>query len=146
MFLYDVSEVEVLEDDMVAYKAMNKMSSVGAVSLTLPEWRVPQKKDDGDFYPVPLGTIKRYLRGEVAESSFDTTPGLYCFALKEKAFLEMEMYRDRLRNWPLQKFRVYEILIPKGTKIKWASTEEKGYVSTILLVEALIPGAELEEE
>ena len=144
MFLYDVSEVEVLDQDMMAYKAMNKMSSVGSASLTLPEWRVPQKQNDGSFYPVPLGTIKRYTRGEVTESSFDTTPGLYCYALKEEAFLEIGSYRDYL-HWSLQKFRVYQVLIPKGTKIKWASTEERGYVSTILLVEALIPGAELEE-
>lgn len=143
MFLYDVSEVEVLEENMVAYKAMNKMSSVGAASLTLPEWRVPQKKDDGDFYPVPLGTIKRYLRGEVAKSSFDTTPGLYCFTLKEEAFLEMGSYVDYL-HWSLQKFRVYQVLIPKGTKIKRAFSEERGVVPNILLVEALIPVVEEE--
>ena len=94
MCVYDVSKIETLEKDLVAYKlAIFKSQGLG-ISLCAPSGRVPQKMDEveGTFYPNPLGVTKRYWVGEKVESSFEDTPGIYCYTSYEDAREEGLMY------------------------------------------------------
>ena len=99
MCVHCISEVEVLDQDLVAYKIVSGTKR----SRYLPELRELQEgfKD--------TGLCIQYKEGKVFTSSFDTTPGLYCYALKK------EVLKDAFSCE-----YVFKVLIPKGTKIKRA--------------------------
>ena len=135
MCVYDISEIEILEEDLVAYKVVKASHFEKDVhySLYSTTGRLTQIRFEEDdtyyFYPIPRGETLVYKISEKTSSSFEDTPGLYCYVSKEALLLVPSF--DRVV--------VLEILIPKGTKIKRAKSSKLANCEDIILTEELIP-------
>lgn len=139
MCVYDITELEILEEDLTAYKAVSVISfpKPKFSSLWHPVFRVSQFNDTDDedcFYPQRCGDVFTYEIGEKVTSSFETTPGLYCFEKKDGA-------KNIGINADLPSTALLEVLIPKGTKIRRAlsSLGLDLQVPDVILTEELIP-------
>lgn len=100
MCVSNITEIEVLEEDLVAYK----ITDCARFSRLSPSGRALQTgfADRGIYLYYDIGlTLK---------SSFEDTPGMYCFVHKEDAL------KDKFGNEHL-----LEVRIPKGTRIKGAT-------------------------
>ena len=139
MCVYGVSEIETLKEDMVAYKLVVFQSQGLGISLCAPSGRVPQKMDEaeGTFYPNPLGVSKQYRVGEKVESSFEDTPGLYCYTSYEDARKEGLLYLGYC--YGKCSIRLLEVLIPAGTRIKKGVENMGAGGLTVILAEEVLP-------
>lgn len=100
MCVEQVTEIEVLEEDILAYKITNW----AGFSRYSPGLRDLQTGFDNP------GANIFYTIGDTYVSRFEFSPGLYCFVHKEDAL------KDKFGNEHL-----LEVQIPKGTRIKRAT-------------------------
>ena len=130
MCVYNVADTEILEEDMVAYKivfeGVFEEYKASFSSICSPDGRLPQpyplQQNREGAYPDPFGTVRLYEIGLKAITSFETTPGLYCYISEIKAFEDLQYYSQ----YASYLSKVLEVLIPKGTKIRRASSYNFG--------------------
>lgn len=146
MCVYNISEVQILDKAMIAYKVVRAQLSDSYLvkdskvlegnrdllfsfkSRWKPFERILQKGEPDS------GSYISYVIGEKVTSSFETTPGLYCYTDEETAKgVANGFYKEC----------VLRVKIPKGTRIKMAEEiilREKGLViRKVLLSEKLVP-------
>ena len=126
MCVFNVSETEILDDDLSAYKIVCKtpLNKNGEFfSRHLPFSRKVQ-----DSYP-NSGKDLLYALEEITKSDFENTPGIYCFS-------EINLNSSNLNNDEI----LLEVKIPKGTKIRRANSNQffTSYFD-IILAEKVIP-------
>lgn len=144
MCVYNISEYEILKEDLIVYKAVadSNLKDTEFKSLYSPCIRYSQvyfsEKTESDYvfyYPERFGESLIYKIGEKTTSSFVNTPGLYCFEKLDGA-LNAEIDFNNSVTFLL------EVKIPKGTKIKKACTiynyKDPNFLD-VVLTEELIP-------
>lgn len=142
MCVYNVSEYEILKEDLIAYKAVSVFNLIETEfrSLYDPCDRCSQvyfsEKTESDLvfhYPDRFGESLVYKIGEKTTSSFVNTPGLYCFEKLDGA-LNTEI--DFNNSVTL----LLEVKIPKGTKIRRANSNKLlTSCFDVILAEEVIP-------
>ena len=139
MCVFGVSDIEVLEKDLVAYKVVVNSFKVQGKFLSRfpPSLRRVQKRnliekqEELIYYPKVVGITKNYFFNKKSISRFKDSPGLYCFMSIQSA-----LKSGILSGWGTMLLRV---IIPKGTKIRKARTFEESYYKETILTEVLIP-------
>lgn len=121
-----ISEVEVLEKDLIAYKVV-KQEFLKDFNKFISRF-IPQERDSQDSQ-FGKGTILNYEFDKETVSRFEGSHGIYCY----------EREQDTKRTSLFLEERVVRVLIPKGTKIKRAkeflSFSDSAFV---ILAEAVI--------
>lgn len=134
MCVYDISEIEILEEDLEAFKVVVKdpKEEGNYVSRFAPAIRSVQQIGSvkGENYQT-CGVILSYKFNKETFSSFEDTPGLYCYAT----------FHDAARIWALYSdySKVLRVLIPKGTRIKRGTTFQRDKKKDVILTEVVIP-------
>lgn len=144
MCVFNVSEISILDKDLIAYKAVLISDKKGKYYSRFDiEHRKPQVIKNADsttsHYPKKLGTVETYSLNEQSFSSFEETPGFYCYSLLNGA--------EKAGMMHPKSAVLLEVLIPKGTKIKIGATlfgNRAEQVSDIVLTEYLIPLREIQ--
>lgn len=127
MCVYNISEVEVLDQDLIVYKVVRPTSDflLSFKSKWKPSERTIQESyGDG-------GTTLEYRLGEKTISGFDVSPGMYCYVEERIARRAVGLSSAEY---------VLEVRIPKGTKVK-SATEiflRGSIINAVILTEELI--------
>ena len=145
MCVYDASDIEVLEKNLVAYKVVvpalkaqgKYLSRFDPLSRRVQGRNFIEKQEEWFYYPKVVGVTKNYFFNKKSISRFKDSPGLYCFTSIQTAIKS-----GILIGWGSTLLRV---LIPKGTKIRMARTFEDSPDKETILTEVLIPLEEVKE-
>ena len=134
MCVYDISEIEILEEDLEAFKAVMKdpKEEGNYVSRFEPVIRSAQQIGSvpGEKYKT-CGVILSYKFNKETFSSFEDTPGLYCYATFQNAARSGTLFSEYAK--------VLKVLIPKGTRIKRGKTFQRDKKNDVILTEVVIP-------
>lgn len=134
MCVYDVTKTEILEKDLEAFKVVLKdLEEEGNyVSRFEPLLRSAQQIGDvqGEKYQT-CGSVLSYQLNKETFSSFENTPGIYCYATA----------RDATRSGlpGVLSSKLLKVLIPKGTSIKRGKTFQSDKKYDVVLTEVVIP-------
>ena len=131
MCVQHISSPEILSEDLIAYKTCRPTSDPYLFqSRNPPKVRKPQTGFSSS------GSIAYYKIGEKAFSSFDNTPGFYCYTSLYEAKQSEGFIAEFMRQNNIVAF--LEVKIPAGTRIMRAKTFSLPSWS-VVLTESLIP-------
>lgn len=139
MCVHDIKEIEILDQDLVAYKMVSSINTPFNVFKSFFEVGNRSEQRDPvslDHYRNISGKCFSYELNKKKVSRFKTSPGMYCYTIFDglDSFLKEATYGCNTAA-------LLKVLIPKGSKIRKSSYSYYYYKADleVILAEEVIP-------